>query len=178
MKKFTWTKIFAWIFILVTISVFWYQISDYLGTLKSFSIPEKIIVKVYNKEDNYMLDLMNIIVINGNKYAVLDTINPYRWAISPKNNQMYSYDKKFLSKGGNLSLASWKVIFPSANDGQNFLWTSDNKYYVKFNYPLGKQSSPINIHIYDLTQNKWLYLGLIDNKWIELKVEEIVWIVK
>lgn len=178
MKKFTWTKIFAWIFILITISIFWYQISDYLGTLKSFSIPEKIVVNLYSKEENYVLDPMNIVLINGNKYVVLDTTHPYQGVISPKNNQMYSYDKKFLSKGGNLSLASWKVIFRSINDEKVFLWTSDNKYYVKFNFSFGKESSPIDMYIYSLEENKWVYLGLIDNKWVELKVEEIVWIVK
>ena len=178
MKKFTWTKIFAWIFILVALSILGYKTLYYVGTLKSFSISEKIVVKLYNKKENYLIDLMNNTIINGNKYIVLNTNNPYQGIISPRNNQMYSYDKKFISNGGNLSLASWKVIFPSINEDKKFLWTSDNRYYIKFNFSFGKESSPIDVYIYSLEENKWLFMGLIDNEWKPLKVEEIIGILK
>jgi len=121
---------------------------------------------------------MNNKVINGNKYIIVDTNKKYQWPIFPKNNQKYSYDRKFVSNDGNLSLSSWKVIFESNNEAEKFMWTSDNKYYIKFNFSFWKESSPIDIYVYSLEQNKWTYLGLIGTDGNSIKVKEIVWIFK
>lgn len=180
MKKFTWTKILAWIFIIIPILISGYHIWVYSQTLSNFQISEKFIVEFEWYKWNYLIDLMQYksYFFEKNK-IILDMNNTYSWAINPKNNWKNSWDGKYLAKNGWLFLNNWKRIFMNSwwyNDSE-FHWTNNWEYYLLFLDFFPKWPHDQKIYIYNLKSQKYIYLDLVDTTWNKLTVSKFTGIV-
>ncbi len=176
MKKNTWTKIFAWIFIIVPIYFLWQYIFIYQETLTTYQINDKIIVELENHTWSFIIDIMQTTNPITDNAVLVDINSNYTWNTIPKNNSQNSLDGTYQAKNNCLFLLDWNRLncWTWLNMKDDFLWSRDWKYYIRFDQVDPKWPKNKKVYMYDMSSKKYKYLDLVDINGKSLTVQKII----